>query len=48
MPEPMPEYTHIRAHHSLEKGQLDREGGERAGSGEVEMKWLSGMREKDE
>ena len=44
----MPEYTHIRTHPSLERGQLDREEGERAGFREVEMEWLSGMREKDE
>ena len=36
----MPEYTHIETHPSLERGRLDREGGKRAGSGEVEIEWL--------
>ena len=46
--EPTPKYTHIETHPSLERGRLDRKGGDGARSREVEMEWLSGMREKDE
>ena len=44
----MLEYTHIRTYPSLERGRLDREGGERAGSGEVEREKKRVGRDKEE
>ena len=44
----MLEYTHIGIHPSLERGRLDREGGERVGSTEVEREKKRVWRDKEE